>query len=327
MPSNRSGRSGCLIRAIEALPPTKHLFTSTAIVEALARLGALEDFEREHIDTVREEIRQCIADPEDIERRSQAYGIYAAQSDHPYWGAYCEAIDELHREDRKTFLTMAADGAGGTASCMDVLLIDLVSLGDPEVAGSVSRWTALPPSDSVAPQDGVAAFLIAHIALARLHCALPDDRSVVEGHAAKALAACGEILYWCNRDDLDEVSRQQRYGPLLRSLVGCVPGAALGAVRHCEWILNSRLESMPGQPPVERSIVSRFPDEAGEISRRSLSDPTSEVGYFQYYSSADTKRNIEFAIDILAQHGNSTDLGLLRGYANHARLARRQSRR
>ena len=309
-----------LISAIEALPPTTHLFTSTAIVQALARLGALEDFEREHIDTVREEIRQCIAGPKDNKRQSQAYGIYAAQVDHPYSGAYYQAIAELQIEDRRTFLTMAANGAHDRAFCVEVLLIDLCSLGDPTVAGSVSRWTALPPTDSVAPQDGVAAFLVAHIALARLHCPLPDNRSVVEGRAAKALAACGGILYWCNRDDLDEVSRQHGYAPLLRSLVRYVPGAALDAVRHCEWILKYRLESMPGQSPVEGSIVSRFSDEAAEISRRSLSDPTSEVGYFQYHSSADTKRNLEFAIGILAQHGSSTDLRLLRGYANDAAL-------
>ena len=317
--TDREGRDG-LISAIEAIPQTKDLFTSTAIVDALAALGALEDSERDHIVTVREEIRQCLAHPKDNDRRAQAYRIYAAQFEHPYFRAYYEAIGDLNGEHRKSFLTMAVDGAEVSGSCVELLLMDLGSLGDPSVAVSLARWTTLPPPDCFAPQEGVAAFLIAHIALARLHRSLPVRSSVMESRSASALTTCGEILYWCNRDDLDKAARQLEWGPLLRLLVEHAPGASLDALKHCEWRLPYPLDNMPGESPIDRSIVSKFPDEACEICRRSLADPTSEVGYFRYYSSRDATENLKFAIELLAQHGNSTDLGLLRGYARDAVL-------
>ena len=306
-----------LIRAIESVPPTKHLFTSTAIVDALSGLGAFENSEQEHLGAVRTEIRQCLANPIDNDRRAQAYGIYSAQFDHPYSGAYYAAMEELHGEDRKNLLMMAANGAENTNLCVEVLLIELSSLGDPSVAGSLSRWTALPPPDCFTPQEGVAAFLVAHIALARLHCPLPDGRPVIEGSGAIALATCGEILYWCNRDDLDEASRQLGWSPSLRLLMGHAPGAALDALNHCcGWFLQYRLDGLPGRSPIVQSIVTRFPDETSEICRRSLTDPTGEVGYFRHHSNRDTTQNLKFAIEVLAQHGNSTDLRLLREYAN-----------
>ena len=198
--TNESDRSA-LIEAVEALPQSGHLFISSTIVEVLQCLGALEDSEREHITVVREEVRQCLADPEDADRCAMAWGLYSAQSDHPYCGAYCEVTAGLPENERKTLLTMAANGVGDTAFFLAPLLIELASFGDSGVGDSIARWTALPPTDSFMPQDGVAVFLVAHIAMARLGCPLLHRRSEADGHSAEALAACGAILYWFNRVD------------------------------------------------------------------------------------------------------------------------------
>lgn len=316
-PANDSDRAA-LIAAVEALPQPGHVFISTMIVEALQGLGALEDSEREHIAIVREEVRQCLADPEDTDRCAMAYGLHSAQFDHPYCGAYYEVIADLPENDRKTLLTMAANGAGDTAFFLTPLLIDLASLGDSGVGDSIARWTALPPTDSVMPQDGVAVFVAAHIALARLGCPLPDRQGEAVGHSADALIACGAILYWSNRVELDESTRRHACAAALQVLVRHERGSALDVIRYCERALVEGLKNLPGPAPVERSIVNVFPIEAAEISRHALAKSASQVGYFRHYSEYDGRQNETFAIDVLAQHGNSTDLRLLRKYAHDA---------
>ena len=61
---------------MEALPQPGHPFISSTIVEVLQCLGALDDSEREYIAVVREEVRQCLADPEDVDRCAMAWGLY-----------------------------------------------------------------------------------------------------------------------------------------------------------------------------------------------------------------------------------------------------------
>lgn len=313
-PANDSDRAA-LIAAVEALPQPGHVFISTMIVEALQGLGALEDSEREHIAVVREEVKQCLADPEDADRCAMAYGLHSAQFDHPYCGAYYEVIADLPKNERKTLLMMAAKGAADSSFFLSPLLIDLASFGDPNVGGCIVQWTALPATDSFMPQDAIAVFVVAHIALARLGCPLPDRRDEADGHSAEALIACGAILYWCNRVELDETTRRHACDAPLRVLVQHERGAALDVIRHCEHALVEGVKRLHGPARVERSIVNGFPVEAAEICHHALAGPVSQVGYFRHYSEYDRRQNLAFAIDVLAHHGNSTDLSLLRRYA------------
>ena len=96
--------------------------------------------------------------------------------------------------------------------------------------------------------------------------------------------------------------------------------AALDVIRQCEWTLAYDMERMLGEPSVARSVAGRFPDEVADICRRSLSDPTNQVGYFQQYAKLDQTMNLEFAIGVLARHGNNADLRGLRRYANDTAL-------
>ena len=317
--TNESDRSA-LIAAVEALPQPGHLFISSTIVEVLQCLGALDDSEREHIAVVREEVRQCLADSEDADRCAMAWGLYSAQFDHPYCGAYCEVIADLPENERKTLLTMAANGAGDTAFFLAPLLVDLASFGDSCVGDSIARWTSLPPADSFMPQEGVDVFVVAHLALGRLGCPLPDRLDEADGHSTEALAACGAILYWLNRVDLEETTKRHACDAALRVLVRHERGAALDVLRHCEYALVEGVQRLPGPIPVKRSIANCFPGEAAEICRHALAGPVSQVGYFRHYSEHHRQQNLTFAIDVLARHGNSTDLRLLRAYANDAIL-------
>lgn len=321
-PANDSDRAA-LIAVMEALPQPEHPFISTTIVEALQSLGALDDSEREHNTVVREQVRQCLADPEDADRCAMAYGLHSAQFDHPYCGAYCEVIADLPENERKTLLTMAASGVGDTGFSLALLLVDLASFGDSGVGDSIARWTVLPPTNSVIPQESVAVFVVAHIALARLGCPLPDRRGEEDGHSAEALAACGALLYWCNRLELAETTKRHACSAPLRVLVRHERDAALDALRHCEHAFVECVKRLPGPAPLKRSIVDGFPSEAAEICRHALAEPFAQVGYFRHYSEDDRRQNLTFAINVLAQHGNSTDLQLLREYADDATLGTR----
>ena len=191
--TNESDRSA-LIAAVEALPEPGHRIPlKLRSWKSCNGLGALDDSEREHIAVVREEVRQCLADPEDADSCAMAWGLYSAQFDHPYSGAYCEVIADLPENERKALMTMAANGVGDTAFFLAPLLIELASFGDSGVGDSIARWTSLPPADSFMPQESVAVFVVAHFALARLDCPLPDRLDEADGHSTEALAACGAI--------------------------------------------------------------------------------------------------------------------------------------
>lgn len=317
-----------LTAAIEVLPAADHPFVSTARSEALKRLGAFEDAEREYVATVCREIRHCLAAPEDADRRAKAYGVYSIQMDfHPYSGAYREAIAGLPEHDRKTFFTMAAKGAPDSIGFLLPLLLDLVAFGDPDTRDCFSQWAALPPTDSFMRQDAIVVFAVAHVALGRLGCPLPDQAGG-DGYAAEALAACGAVLYWLNRHDMDGVTKRRSCKAPLRVLLQHDRGAALDVIRFCEhelrrWGLAEGLKGPVGAEPPELSIVSAFPAEAVEVCRHALDDPASQIAYFESRQSYDERQNLPFAMSVLARYGNSTDLHVLRGYKDDAALGTR----
>ena len=179
-----------LIEAVEALSNNHDSRLSETILETLVSLGALNDSEREHQAVVRQEIQHCLAQPTESDSQAEAWGIYSAQFDHPYSGAYYEVVSNLTEHDRKTLLEMAAKGATEFWLWLSPLLIELAAFGDPNVGESIARWTALPPEDNrIMPKVDV--FVVAHIALARLRCPLPDCPSAAKTISAEALAACG----------------------------------------------------------------------------------------------------------------------------------------
>ena len=109
-------------------------------------------------------------------------------------------IADLPENERKTLLTMAANGVSDTAFFLASLLIELASFGDSSVGDRIARWTSLPPAGQLpCRRTSVAVFVVAHFALARLGCPLPARRGEADGHSTEALAACGAILYWFNR--------------------------------------------------------------------------------------------------------------------------------
>ena len=300
-----------LIQAIESLPPPRNMWLSSSIVETLQMLGALEQSEIEHHPVVRQEVRQCLTSPNECASWEQAYRIYESQFDHPFMGAYHEIISSLPSHERKQLLMMAAKGSDKDNFFLGTLIAELASYSDPKVSESLARFTELPSTKSHSTQQAIDVFITAHIALARLGCPLPCSQAIVNSPSAESLAACGAILYWINRNDLDEGRKRKMCHPALSVLNRHRQSAALDALRLCDPRYSYRAERFPETAAVNRSILRWFPEEITKICRCALTQPEDLVGYFYF----DERGSLVHAIDVLAQHGRNEDLSLLRRYA------------
>ena len=312
-----------LIKAVEELRHGRDLYVSDSILETLQMLGALDDDAQEHRDVVRENIRDCLARSADRDSHVRAWIIYCSQFEHPYSAAYCEVVSELGNGDRKMLLEMAAEGVRDTSFWLRPLLIDLASIGGRSSGGSIARWTRVPESEGrVMPQEDIAVFVVAHIALARFGCQLPDKQMAAGSSSAEVLAACGAILYWLNRSDLGEDERLTACGHALDVLAEQANGLALDVVCECEYAVYGEARRLPEEGMKVRSIVGTFPAETAAICRVALLHPGRQVGYFSHFEDHDRQRNMRFAIGVLKDHGSVTDRPLLGRYASSGEYGR-----
>ena len=309
-----------IIEALEELAPVEHPFLSSSLVEALQSLGALEDSERDHIDIVRTQVRGILADQINSDMQATAYRVWLAQFDHPYSGTYCEVMSELLPEDKKQLLAMAGRGAGQTDPFVNILILEIASCDDPALADIIERWTTVPPTRCVMPQEAIASYVIAHMALAHLGCSLPEHGGTEHSDAAKALEACGRIYYWLNRFDLSLERRKSECGEALAVLSRHDLGASTGVLRdldHSHFHFGDRLLRRPDAEKACTSIGEAFPAEVAEICRQCLRSPSLQRGYFEYFDPGEV---LAYAVEALGTWGDSADLVLLRSFADNPRL-------
>ena len=304
-----------LIKVIEELE-NNDPFLNLSIIEALQRLSALDEDADEHQTTVLENIRNCLSRPEDSQYHTQAWQIYTSQFEHPYSSAYYEAVASLSSSERKVLLDMALRGADESGFWLGPLLLKLASFGDASVGENIGRWTKPPPTDSFMPQKDIEVFVYAHIALAKLGCPLPNHQYSDEAPSVRALMACGTILYWSNREDIDKEKRSEANKHALSVLVQHEKGTALDALRECNMASTEGFKLLPGDVPVVSSIVALYPSEAVEISRDALSGHFTQAGYVDGVSDFAREETLTFGFRILERHGNKSDCSLLRKYAS-----------
>ena len=309
-----------LIQAIESLPQPRNVFLSTAIVDALKFLGALEQSEIEYHSTIHEEISQCLASPNENESCAMAYSIYSSQFDHPFSNAYREMISDLPDHERKSLLMMAVNGAEYSDIFLDTLIANLASYKDPEVGKCLVRFTELPPTGSSSPQNAVGVFVSSHIALAKIGLPLPDAQITIDSPCAESLAACGIVLYWINRDDLDEGTKRSRCRHAFSILHSHREDGAIPALFVCDPGYSFWVSRQLKMSPENCSIASFFPDEVVDLCRYALNRSTELTGYFRHF---DRSEHLRFAIDVLARHGKNADLSLLRRHVDDRNLGTR----
>ncbi len=309
-----------LIKVIEELE-NNDPFLSSSIIEALQKLGALDKDADEHQTTVLENIRNCLSRPEDSQYQTEAWRIYKSQFEHPYDTAYCEAVASLSISEQKALLDMALRVAE-VDFWLGPLLLKLASFGDPGAGENIGRWTKPPSTDSFMPQLDIEAFVIAHVALAKLRCPLPKHQYSDEAPSERALMACGTILYWSNREDIGKEKRSEANSHALSVLVQHEKGVALNALRECEMASTEGFERLPGDVPVVSSIVALHPSEAVEISRNALSEYLTQAGAVNGARDFTIFDPLTFGFGILERHGNKLDCSLLRKFASEQKYGR-----
>jgi hypothetical protein len=311
-----------LIRAVEALQPVENVLLSTAVIDALKFLGALDEQESSHLEAVRREIAVALEDEQDADRCVLACGIWNAQYDHPFDGAYCEAWRELSADDRKRLLWMAARGTKDSAMSLFVttLIVALASYDDPAVGPLISRFARLPPTRCSMPQDAIHNFAMAHIVLGRLGCLPPACPSEPVSPAAAAWLACGDILYWLNRADLTLPERKLKCSAPLRVLSDHDAGVAAAVLEDFELsdrMFAESLKQLQGTERAQVSIGAVFSDSAAEIFRAALRNPDKQAGYFDFFR---LETLIEACLSALGRYGTADDIDVIRPWSHHPRI-------
>jgi hypothetical protein len=305
-----------LVEAIEdLLSKTDDVLMSTSMLDVLKNLGALDDSQAEHTETVRENIREVLAGADDPDMQALAFGVWYGQFDHPYDGAYYEALSELCPADKKALLWMAAQGANDDSPFISCLLVELASFSDPAAGAIIARWTALLPKKIVMRQDAIGNFASAYITLGRLGCALPKiDEIGEEADSAAALAACGRIFYWLNRADLPMEDRRAAAAQAVAVLSNQknIATSVLNEFYRVDMLTREALDQLPGTEPAQTSIGACFPSEIAEMARVCLSHPSCQHGYFDWFEARST---FDFAIQALGFWGTVADIPLLRAWA------------
>jgi hypothetical protein len=277
-----------LIAAVQRLLPSIGGVDLVGVIDALKFLGALDDDQAEHVETAKEEIRVTLADRDNSLLWGRAAGLWNSQFDHPYDGAYCEAWSELPTDDRKAVLLMAAKSTDRHSMFTPSLIGELASFGDPGVGPVIAQWTELPPRREVMAGEAIRSFEMAHAALARLRCPLPSPTEEAPSAAAEALRACGEILYWLNRDELRTSERRANCIRTLQVLLNheaSASAAVLGEFFRSDALFSESAKRLPGSEPVVTAFGQYFPDEVASIYRAALENPNKQSGTLTSFGS------------------------------------------
>ena len=304
-----------LISVIESLE-VKNIGVSSLLVDALSSLGALASAEREHEASVKEEIKCILSDVNSADAHSAAYAVWGAQFDHPYSSAYYEVLSNLPPTEKKTLLSMAAEGAGEYASSLPILITDLTAYDDPAMGHLIARWVALPPTKAVAPYEEVEKFAMSHVCLARLGCALPDSLAFYDSDAAEALAAAGRVLYWMNRIDISPLQRRHECEAPLNVLLRHDRGVAAGVLCELGSVSSLAREALFAKKALRNASISIndwFPSEVLEICRNCLQHPELQRSYFPFSEPRTTRA---FAVKTIGAIGSVVDLPFLRAFAD-----------
>ena len=317
-PKTEEGRQR-LRQVLENLPNPGPALGSS-LLDALQSLGGLEEAEEDHREVAHEEVAWCLDDRSGA-GAADAWGLYVRQFDHPFAMAYWDAFHGLAEDDQKTLMAMAAEGAEIGSFFLDTLLVGLCWFGDAKLCGTLWRFVKPPPTDVLAPLDAVRAFVTAHIGLARLRCRLPQDDEPSDSRAS-ALGACGSLLYWSNRMDVDDETRLRECRGPLRVLDSRSQDCALDAIRMCQLAGSPERLGRPGEPRVVWSVAKEHGKELIGLCRRALRRPEAQKGCFTHFAEDEKWSCLSLAMGVLARHGNSVDAALLREFAKDPALGR-----
>ena len=317
-PGTERGRRD-LHDALRGLPDLEPVLNGQ-LLNALASVGGLDQEEGGHRAVARAEVAECVGTLGEFAER-EAWRLYTCQFDHPFAMAYWDAIHELPDDGQKRLMALAARAAEPDALGADTLVAGLVSWRDEALCGTISRFAVPPPEDVPGPTYAVRTFVIAHAGLGRLRCRLAPHEDA-PGSSAAALAACGRLVYWSNRPDVDASARRDACQESLDALVSRCRDRALDAVLKCQFAGSTDMDMGSGEQPLVWSVAEVFGKDLVDVCREALRRPDKQKGCFEDFSDEDRWSCLSLAMDLLGRHGNSMDASLVRGLVQDPELGR-----
>lgn len=295
-----------MIDALEASLDKLGVVMNSLIFEALQALGGLQEAEHDHTEVVHHEIEEAL-NSEGADADTAAWGLFSCQFDHPFDSAYWEVIQGLDPIRKKALLTKACRGATRPyLSFLGILIRQLSDFNDPTVASAIAPWTTLPDERAFMPQEAIDVFVTAHECLGQLGADLPLTRGDISSDAQRALLACGELLYWSSRADVQNPqtsSHTSSARSILLDHTRCASAGTLELVTSARiWDRNAR-----------RSIIDAYPDLAVRICREALEKRKAQISYYDFGLHSGPVGIANFCIQVLAEWGDGRDLLALSG--------------
>jgi len=300
------GEKAELIEVLQSLE-VNNIWLSTAIVEALKNLGAIENEGYEEI--VISEIEQVLLDPENVDNRKMANGLYISQFDHPYDAVYCKIIKNLSDEKRKVLLSMAVSEKSEYGTFLGCMIVDLGKFGDKRTGKYILHWTDIP---DYRHQDQLEAFVVSHIVLGKLQYPLSEKKYNLTDED-NVMMACGELYYLINREDLIEDEMRRMSNQAIHIIKNYKKDLSLGTIMSCEKA--SAHNDLITQSSKPYSLIDNFSAELREICKSVLAMKIEQRSSIAWVTS---KEIYQYAIDVIGSVGKTTDLKILRSFVGHA---------
>ncbi|MEO7690923.1 MAG: NERD domain-containing protein [Sphingomonas sp.] len=293
-----------LIEAVQQLD-IEHsgLGISTAVVDAMKFLGALDDPAEENRAQIRWEFASAVGDEDNEVVRANALSTCVAMFDHPFDAIYYEEFEALSEESRRLVLRRAL-GAPDIRKCTSLgwVVRQVALFGDQQDANAMRRLAELPEPRNAFPQEEWGAFVIATRHLARLNLELPAlTASASDGQCLEQIRA---LVY------VAEIGARQSDASEIWQQLGSMPSQlVIGCLSEVEAALLEQHWSERDQPWPRLSLMASFRAECLQMARRFV-DAGLGATYFHHAYARDA--GPDFAFACVEQYGDRSDVERLR---------------
>ncbi|MFZ5703872.1 MAG: NERD domain-containing protein [Pseudomonadota bacterium] len=303
-----------LTDAVQAIDANReNLWISTAIVDALKFLGALEDSAEAARDGIRAAFAEASAESDDETVRGLALTVSTAMFDHPHDYVYYEEYEALTEEARRLLLRQAARSDDARKSSnLGWLIREISKFADPADEALMQEYARLPEERNAMPQEEWAAFTVATRFLGRNRLRLPALTGTNDSQ--RALILLRSLLY-ALEGSADILPPDTSWLGLRKLPDGVVVGCLSElerALREHQWY-DDRTEP-------QASLLKAYPQQCLALAREFF-DGDPVASYYRYAHSRDDGSNLAFSI--IESWGDRSDLARLRRLADMPRFVAR----
>ncbi|MBX3429980.1 MAG: NERD domain-containing protein [Hyphomonadaceae bacterium] len=283
----------------------EHVFITTSAVDALRSLGALEEDGEAAREGIREELERLAANADDANLYPAAWGAYGSRFDHPYDWVYYEEWEALTPSLRSTLLRMAVQGAPEFSFFLNAGLTELAELRDVNDIDIFRMHARVPDQSNSIPQDAMKVFVVANMALGLL--GQHDQSETGQDEVEDILITVGGILRVARAPEIT-TEVQDALTALWTRLEAKDVGRVVGILADVSEAITQRDET-PRRVFGEPSLAVPISQPLLRMARRVLDEGIETHGYFEF---RDRKMGFLFAVQIVSQHGDLSDLTRLR---------------